>query len=271
MKRQLLTLAGGVGAIVLTALILFAGNATIRGKETTETPEFTLDVPSAEDMSADETTDDVPLEPGLPVPEASVESAPVEAKPLRSIEPDTFGNPGAGEPLERIEARTPLSEPAAKPEPEPQILRHPVALSAGMLQFDNGMLQLDGIEPQAADRQCGDGASAWPCGLVARTAFRNYIRARAMTCIVPATTWQGTVTARCSIGDSDPARWLAENGWAEAAANSPLAASIETAKTAGLGFYGKDPREQIINPPDDPSDDPDSAIEPFDMAPESAQ
>ncbi len=263
MKRQLLTLAGGIGAIGLTVSILLAGHAAIQNRESAETPEFTLDTPSAEDMMPGEESGALPM-----VPENDPAGTAVESAPVRAIEPESFGLPETVEekPLERIEARTPLSEPTAKPEPAPQVLRHPVALSAGTIRFGNGTLQLEGLEAQSAERQCGDGAAAWPCGLVARTAFRNFLRARAMTCIVPDTSWQGTITARCSIGAIDPARWLAENGWAEASAHSPFADSIELARTEKRGFYGDDPRTAAIEPfsMDDPA-------EPFDALAEPAQ
>ncbi|MDQ0318855.1 endonuclease YncB(thermonuclease family) [Pararhizobium capsulatum DSM 1112] len=257
MKRQLLTLAGGLGAIGLTALILLAGNATIQGTESAATPEFTLDTPTMEDMGTAEEQDDVPALPDAtaPTPDTSVESEPL-----------TLGTPDdvTSKPLERIEPRKPLSETMTKPEPGPQVLRHPVALSAGTIRFGNGTLQLEGLGPQSAERQCGEGTSAWPCGTVARTAFRNFLRARAMTCAVPDASWEGTVTARCSIGDIDPAQWLAENGWAEPAANSAFADSIRTAQTEKRGFYGDDPRDEIVEPflMDDTAEPADALTEP---------
>lgn len=239
MKRHLLTFLGGFAAIGLTALILMGGHATIQGWESTATPDFTLEtldaMPSAEEDGAI-----------LPEPEDTVPAVAgqEENKPVRSIEPESFGLPElvTAEPLTRVEARAPLSEPVAKAEPELQVLRHPTALSAGTIQFDNGTLQLDGIEPQSAERQCGEGDKTWPCGMVARTAFRGYLRARALRCMVPAEKWQGTITARCSLGDADPAQWLAENGWAEASANSPLTDMVAAARVKKLGFYGNGPQ-----------------------------
>lgn len=239
MKRHLLTFLGGLAAIGLTVLILMGGHATIQGRESAATPDFTLETP--DDMPAAE--DDTAV---LPEPEDAVPAiaGQGEDKPVRSIEPESFGlpEPVTAEPLARVEARAPLSQPVAKAEPELQVLRHPTALSAGTIQFENGILQLDGIEPQSAERQCGEGEKTWPCGMVARTAFRSYLRARALRCMVPAGQWQGTITARCSLGDADPAQWLAENGWAEASANSPLTDSVAAAREKKLGFYGDGPR-----------------------------
>lgn len=245
MKRHLLTFLGGLAAIGLTVLILMGGQATIQGRESAATPDFTLETP--DDMPAAEDDGAVLPEPENTVPDVAGQD---ENKPVRSIEPENFGMPEAvtAEPLARIEARAPLSEPVAKAEPELQVLRHPTALSAGTIQFENGTLQLDGIEPQSAERQCGEGEKAWPCGLVARTSFRGYLRARALRCMVPADKWQGTITARCSISDADPAQWLAENGWAEASANSPLGDSVAAARAKKLGFYGDDPRGAAPQP-----------------------
>ncbi len=166
-------------------------------------------------------------------------------KVVRGIAPEQFGLPEdvTTQPLERIEARKSLSDPVAKQEPVPVVLRHPIALSAGLIRFGDRQLQLEGLAPQDAERSCGDGAKSWPCGAVARTAFRNFLRARALLCIVPKKGWQGTVTADCTIGNLDPAAWLAENGWAEASAGSPLAGKVDAARKSRLGFYGDDPRD----------------------------
>lgn len=245
MKRHFLTFLGGLAAIGLTVLILMGGHTTIQGRESTATPDFTLETPDDIPAAADD--EDALPEPGDPVPAIAGQE---ENKPVRGIEPESFGLPETvtTEPLTRIEARAPLSEPVAKAEPELQVLRHPTALSAGTIQFENGTLQLDGIEPQSAERQCGEGGKTWPCGMVARTAFRAYLRARALRCMVPADTWQGTITARCSLGDTDPAQWLADNGWAEASANSPLGASVAAARAHKLGFYGDGPQGAAPQP-----------------------
>lgn len=196
-------------------------------------------------------------ESGMTAPESRQENTVV-----RDIAPEQFGLPVevTTQPLERVEARKPLSDPVAKPEPVPVVLRHPVALSAGLIRFGDRELQLEGLAPQDAERTCGDGATTWPCGTVARTAFRNFLRARALRCIVPKKGWQGTLTAACTVSDLDPAAWLAENGWAEAAAGSPLAAKVEAARKSRLGFFGDDPRDFSA-----PPRIPDEAVIPNDL------
>ena len=257
MKRYLLTAGGGLLCILLTVLILESGASTIRGRESAATPDFTLETPDMSDvpdldgdtgMDSGATSGD--RQDAVPADPADGGDMPLEEKPVRDIAPEQFGLPDAvtTEPLQRIEPRVPLSDPVARPQPVASVLRHPVALSAGLIDFDGRLLQLDGLAPQQADRVCGEAGRTWPCGVVARTAFRNFLRARALTCMVPKNGWQGTVTAACTIGTTDPARWLAESGWADAPDTSPLAAAIATARQAKLGFYGEDPRDRAPTP-----------------------
>ncbi len=249
MKRHLITIAGGLLGIFLTVVLLESGASVIQGQQSAATPEFTLETPELSDVpdlggieTGTAETDD-----GEAVPIDPAESSTVdpESKPVRDIAPEQFGLPEevTAKPLERIEARQSMSDPVAKPEPVPSVLRHPVALSAGLIQFDGDrLLQLDGLVSQTAGRTCDANGKSWPCGLVARTAFRNFLRARALLCNVPKSGWQGTLTTTCTVNSTDPAVWLAENGWAEASAGSPLEAKVEAARQSRLGIFGDDPR-----------------------------
>ncbi|URK88646.1 thermonuclease family protein [Rhizobium sp. RCAM05350] len=269
MKRHLLTIGGGFAGIVLTVLLLITGASAIQGRQSAATPDFALETPDMADvpdlggdgMSIGETGggEVVPVDPALvdpalvdPAPAVSLDSGmpQTEDKAVRDIAPEQFGLPQdvTAQPLERIEPRTPLSQALARPEPVPSVLRHPVALSAGLIQFGDGLLQLDGIVPEKADRICGEAGKTWPCGAVARTAFRNFLRARALLCIVPKNGWQGTLTAACSVNNIDPAAWLAENGWAEVPVGSPLAGKVAAARQSRLGFFGDDPRNFNTTP-----------------------
>ncbi|MCV9998932.1 thermonuclease family protein [Pararhizobium sp. YC-54] len=285
MKRHLLTIGGGLAGIVLTVLLLMTGVSAIQGRQSTATPDLTLETPDMADvpdlggdgMTAAETrvgepasVDPVPIDPAIsdpaigdpsPVDPASTLSLDnglpqTEDKAVRDIAPEHFGLPRevTAQPLERIAPRTPLSQALARPEPVPSVLRHPVALSAGLIQFGDQLLQLDGIVPEKADRVCGEAGKTWPCGVVARTAFRNFLRARALLCMVPKNGWQGTLTAACSVNNIDPAVWLAENGWANVPAGSPLAGKVEAARQSRLGFFGDDPRDFSTAPA--PLDEP---------------
>ncbi|MCV9962586.1 thermonuclease family protein [Pararhizobium sp. BT-229] len=258
MKRHLLTAGGGLLGIFLTVVLLESGASVIQARQSAATPEFTLETPDLTDVPdlGDEGMDtgNAEMDRGETVPDDPAQNGTVGDKSIRDIAPEQFGlgEDVTTQPLERIEARQPLSDAVAKPEPELSVLRHPVALAAGLIRFDDGrVLQLDGLVPQDADRTCDDNGKSWPCGAVARTAFRNFLRARALVCAVPKDGWQGTLSTKCSIGNSDPALWLAENGWAEATAGSPLAEAVETAKKSRLGFFGDDPRDFSAPPLDE--------------------
>jgi hypothetical protein len=256
MKRHLLTAGGGLLGIFLTVLLLESGASVIQGRQSAATPEFTLETPDLSDVP--DLSDGMEMgeaEPdgsgAVPIDSAENSLAEPAEKSVRDIAPEQFGLPAdvTAQPLERIEARQPLSDPVAKPDPVPSILRHPVALSAGVIQFEGGrLLQLDGLVPQTAERTCNTNGKSWPCGVVARTAFRNFLRARALLCDVPKDGWQGTLTATCTVNKIDPAVWLAENGWAEAKAGSPFEDKVETAKKSRLGFFGDDPRDFSATP-----------------------
>ncbi|PCK77030.1 thermonuclease family protein [Rhizobium sophoriradicis] len=131
--------------------------------------------------------------------------------------------------------------PAAK---KPIELARPVAENAGMLSFGERRLQLAGIVPTPADRICGPASRQWPCGMIAKTALRQLLRNRSLTCDLETAEWKGMATAACRLGTQDLGTWLAENGWAEAAAGSPLDAIAEKARQAQKGIYGGDPRRK---------------------------
>ncbi|KQY49038.1 thermonuclease family protein [Rhizobium sp. Root483D2] len=254
MNRHLLTLCGGLAGILLTIVLLITGASAIQRRQSAETPDFALETPDMADVPGlGDGSDSADTETGGSADPALTETpdaglpAKLERpdKAVRDIAPEQFGYPEevTAQPLERIEARKPLSQPVARPEPVPAVLRHPVALSAGLIQFGDRLLQLDGIEPQKADRVCGEQGKTWPCGMVAKTAFRNFLRARALVCTVPKNGWQGTLTAACSVNATDPTAWLAENGWADAPEKSPLSSKVAAARQSRLGFFGDDPRD----------------------------
>jgi endonuclease YncB( thermonuclease family) len=177
-----------------------------------------------------------------PEPEEPVGTETVTARP---VQPALFGQPFTANDgtLTRLKPRAPLSQPPPPPEPEQPLLHRPLALSAGTLSFGGRDLVLEGITPTPADLFCtgADGAD-WPCGMVARTAFRNFLRGRALNCDVETTEWEGTAVTTCLMGDTDVAAWLVENGWAEPEPGSSYAALAKDARDGARGLYGPDPR-----------------------------
>ncbi len=167
-----------------------------------------------------------------------------EQRAPRAISPEQFAQPFAENAvrLERIAPRQPLTPP--KPTgPKLTLLHQPVATAAGLIQFREGLLQLADIEVLDAQSVCFDTAGeVWPCGLIGRTAFRNYLRGRALSCVVPESRWSDTVVTRCMLGAEDPAAWLVSRGWVRAAPGSDYAALEQTARDTGKGIYGADPR-----------------------------
>lgn len=95
------------------------------------------------------------------------------------------------------------------------------------------------LEP---DEQCSSAdGSSWPCGMVARTAFRNWLRGRAIECIVGEPAASGTVISDCRLGKQDVALWLVENGLASAEPGGAYVDAEEKAKAERRGIFGPGP------------------------------
>ncbi|KXF78689.1 hypothetical protein ATN84_02595 [Paramesorhizobium deserti] len=155
-------------------------------------------------------------------------------------------------PLERIEPRAPLSELSlALPPPPPtsapgeiryRLLHQPVATAAGRIEADGHVIEVEGIDIPSLDETCTDPAGAsWPCGMQARTAFRAWLRARAVMCRLPAAPSGEATATDCTLGGEDVAAWLVDNGWARAKAGSPYAERARKAEEAHLGIFGQRP------------------------------
>jgi endonuclease YncB( thermonuclease family) len=118
------------------------------------------------------------------------------------------------------------------------------AESAGLLVIGDKKLQLAGVVPTDPNQTCtGPSGKEWPCGTIARTALRAFLRSRAITCDLPSADWQGTVTATCRFVKTDLSDWLARNGWAQAEVGSSLVAAGDEARKNNRGIYGDDPRK----------------------------
>ena len=193
--------------------------------------------------------------PHAPAPPTTNPEASVHA---RRVDEASQFYPAAidGKPLERIAAVEP--ERPKKPAEDAGVnLVRPIAESAGILTFGDRRLQLAGITPTPADRTCTDSKGReWPCGMLAKTNVRLLLRLRTVRCDLDSTEWTGMVTAACRIGTQDISQWLVANGWAEAEKGSALAEAGETARRAGKGIYGDDPRSatetgSLEDPPSD--------------------
>lgn len=110
--------------------------------------------------------------------------------------------------------------------------------NAGTLISGNNTLVLKGIIPTPLDRQCIDSnGQSWPCGRFARTALRNFIRGRTLTC-EQAT--PGELSAaqvyHCTLDGKDVSNWLAKLGWAQGK-DSPNKALSQTARQNQRGLW----------------------------------
>jgi endonuclease YncB( thermonuclease family) len=176
------------------------------------------------------------------------------------VEPATVGT-AAG--LERVEPRAPLSELYATPQTDEKAMPagdfgagdqanaeswrmtrmfNPVASAAGRIEAKGHKMSLSGLEPLQIGEKCVWNGTDWPCGTVARTAFRSWLRARAVQCKVPSTPLPSEIMVECHIGPADIGEWLVSNGWARAAAGGPYVALGDRAKARNVGIYGAPPK-----------------------------
>lgn len=183
---------------------------------------------------------------------------------IRVIAPDVIAVPPVDpSALKRVEPRAPLGDlgMAARPAPQkrdagkprvsilirpkrPPLIHNPVALSAGRIEAQGKVIAIEGIEELPADAQC----AGKPCGMIARTAFRNWLRGRAMACELPEEGMGGAkaetdgqdnaITAPCSVGGEDVAYWLAVHGWIFKATAKDPEGGVEEARSSGAGLYG---------------------------------
>lgn len=169
----------------------------------------------------------------------------IRASPPRSISPQLFAQPFAQNAvrLERIAPRQPLTPPKPKAQKR-TLLYRPEVSAPGLITYEQGQLQLEGIAILDPVETCTDqSGDNWPCGIIARTAFRNFLRGRALSCKVPEGTWSQTVISQCFVGTQDPAAWLVSHGWARAVAGSGYLKMEQSAQENLKGVYGSDPRK----------------------------
>ena len=98
-----------------------------------------------------------------------------------------------------------------------------------------------GTQSVALNETCLTDGVSWRCGVRARTAFRLWLRGRALVCALPDETDAAVVAARCRLGKQDAGAWLVSNGWARRRAGGPYAKAGETAQTAKMGIFGPPP------------------------------
>ncbi|MBZ9671158.1 thermonuclease family protein [Mesorhizobium sp. ES1-3] len=229
---------------VMAALVV-AGGRTLKGSASTVAVD-----------QIDPGADTIPQADTGPVPEESATSAipaPQPPKPAahsRAIDPQVVAPPElpAGE-LERVEPREPLSKLALAVPPKPKMpdnwngtkLFQPVAPAAGLIEAKGYSVAVSGIDVVGQDETCTTDGKSWPCGIRARTAFRAFLRGRAVVCLVPPEGGRDRIAVECRIGKLDVGQWLVENGWARAAKGGPYVGAGNKAQSAKKGIFGPAP------------------------------
>lgn len=192
------------------------------------------------DLSAAKNAPPPPRIEQKPAPGASTADAGVEAQPDEA-------DRSSGAPFERVEPREPLSELSLALPPKPPsgpsgvILFRPIATSSAKFEAMDRVVAVAGVENVELDERCSYEGQDWDCGIHARTAFRAFIRGRAITCDL-APDAPKEVVADCRIGAQDVGGWLVANGWARATPDGPYADAEKKAREAKLGVFGPPPK-----------------------------
>ncbi|WP_368773591.1 thermonuclease family protein [Mesorhizobium sp. M7A.F.Ca.MR.362.00.0.0] len=242
---RLLRHALAVLMVPVMAAMVVAGGRTLKGSESVITVDQ-LD-PGADTM-AQQAAGTVPQEPAT-----SAIAAPQPPKPAphsRAIDPEIVAPPELpADGLERVEPREPLSKLALAVPPKPKMpddwngtkLFQPVAPAAGLIEAKGYSVAVSGIDIVRQDETCSEDGKTWPCGVRARTAFRAFLRGRAVVCTVPPQGGRDLIAAECRIGKQDVGQWLVDNGWARAARGGPYIEAGDKARTAKKGIFGSAP------------------------------
>ena len=227
------------------AALVVAGGRTLKGSDSVVTVD---QVDPGADTISQQGADTVPEEPAT-----SAISTPQPPKPAahsRAIDPEIVAPPELpADELERVEPREPLSKLALAVPPKPKMpddwngtkLFQPVAPAAGLIEAKGYSVAVSGIDIVRQDETCSDNGKSWPCGVRARTAFRSFLRGRAVVCTVPPEGGRDLIAAECRIGKLDVGQWLVENGWARAAKGGPYVEAGDKARTAKKGIFGSAP------------------------------
>ncbi len=201
-------------------------------------------------------TEAVPEEPATSaIPKIQPVEPPVHSPPVhsRAIDPEAIAPPPlAPEDLERVEPRPPLSDLALAGPPKPRGRRavddwggtklfQPVASAAGLIEANGYSVAVSGIDIVRQDETCSEDGKSWACGIRARTAFRSFLRGRAVACKVPPEADRALIAAECRIGRLDVGQWLVENGWARATAGGPYVEAGDKARADKKGIFGAAP------------------------------
>ena len=132
------------------------------------------------------------------------------------------------------------AETDIKPKPTKKTYYRVIVPDSGTLEAGDVVIKLNGIVASKADAQCqNEKGKSWPCGVAAKTALRQLIRARAVVCDLPGPGKQKSFTARCAVSGTDLSTWLVRQGWAKPndLPEPALADAAEAAKSERVGVW----------------------------------
>jgi endonuclease YncB( thermonuclease family) len=263
--RPLRTAAALAAFAGLCVLVVLAGAPLSGGDDPAASPAATDRSATSPDAGPPEPqtgSTETERTAAVPAPSSSADPSPapssVEPAPsgpasiiARPVSPEIVAPPPLDPAtLDRVAPREPLSQLALALPPKPltpdkwngKPLFRPLADAAGRFSANGFSVAIAGVEPVEPDETCGEGEGQWPCGMRARTAFRQWLRGRALSCTLPEDGDPKLVVASCRLGKQDAGEWLAANGWAPAVPGGPYAEAGRVAREKGLGIFGGPPR-----------------------------
>jgi len=132
-----------------------------------------------------------------------------------------------------------VDPPASTPPKErTERLFNPIVVAAGAIKVRDREIHLAGVATPEFDKSCGKGATAWPCGRLARAALRSFIRNRAIECRIPAGADKIPDPANCVVGGDDISEWLVARGWAKRSGEA-FEEAENKARDAKLGLWSE--------------------------------
>ena len=136
-----------------------------------------------------------------PVPSAEASGAGnIQRSPAKPIAPSRLVAPTvvappelAADELKREAPREPLSQLSLALPPKPEMKNEwagtpffrPLAIESAVFESKGRTIAISGAESVPLDESCVYEGVSWPCGVRARTAFRLWLRSRALVCQLP--------------------------------------------------------------------------------------
>jgi endonuclease YncB( thermonuclease family) len=201
--------------------------------------------------------------PAGKAPQATeIQLPPKPVAPSRMVAPAIVAPPelAAGKELLREPPREPLSKLSLALPPVPEVKNEwagtpffrPLAIESAVFESMGRTIAISGVASVPLGESCVHEGVSWPCGVRARSAFRMWLRGRALVCRLPDEE-KPVTSARCRLAKQDAGAWLVTNGWARAAPDGPYVQAEEKARNAGMGIFGAPPdTSSVAKVPDAP-------------------